>query len=147
MKRRNKQNRRGWRYLAVGLMILASIPTWAGGVKVIANSSVRTDSVSLAELKSIYLQEKNSLSDGSHVQPVVAKGGAVHEMFLKDYLDKSDPALQIYYRSLVFTGKGSMPKLVQSDAEMLAYVAKTKGAIGYVSASASVGGVKVLEVK
>ena len=40
-----------------------------------------------------------------------------------------------------------MPKTVAVDAEVVAYVAKTKGAIGYVSAEASTTGVKVLDVK
>jgi hypothetical protein len=47
----------------------------------------------------------------------------------------------------VFTGKGSLPKTLSSDAEMVKYVSKTKGAIGYVSAASSTDGVKVLEVK
>jgi len=129
-----------------GLVLLASL-SWAGSVKVVANPSVGASSVSADELKSVFLQEKSSLSDGSHVEPVLQKGGTAHEAFLKDYLDKNDSALQTYYRSLVFTGKGSMPKAVGSDAEVVAYVAKTKGAIGYVSADASASGVKVLDVK
>lgn len=133
--------------IAVVMTIIVSAQATAGGVKIVANPSVATNSVSLAELKGIYLEENTALADGTHVQPVLAKGGSAHEMFLKQYLDKSDPALQIYYRSLVFTGRGSMPKMVQSDAEMLVYVAKTKGAIGYVSANASIEGVKVVEVK
>ena len=128
-------------------LILASTLAWAGSVKVIANSSVSASAVSSDELKSVFLEEKNSLADGSHVEPVVAKGGAVHEAFVKQYLDKSDAALQTYYRSLVFTGKGSMPKAVGSDAEMVSYVAKTKGAIGYVSPESSAEGVKTLDVK
>ena len=133
--------------MVVALAILASSVAWAGGLKIIANSSVQGKSISAAELKSVYLEEKNSLSDGTHVQPVLTKGGPSYETFVRDYLDKSDPALQIYYRSLVFTGKGLMPKLVHSDADMVAYIVKTKGAIGYVSSGASVEGVKVLEVK
>ncbi len=143
----NMKKRFSYVFIAVWMVVLVSAEATAGGVKIVANPSVAVNSVSLAELKSVYLEEKNALMDGTHVQPVLVKGGAVHEAFLKQYLDKSDPALQIYYRSLVFTGKGSMPKLVQSESEMLAYVAKTKGAIGYVSASAGVEGVKVLDVK
>jgi ABC-type phosphate transport system substrate-binding protein len=78
---------------------------------------------------------------------VLAKSGAAHEAFLNEYLGKSDSALQTYYRSLVFTGKGSMPKALGSDAEVAAYVAKTKGAIGYVSAGSSSEGAKTLQVK
>ena len=40
-----------------------------------------------------------------------------------------------------------MPKQLASDAEVVAYVARTKGAIAYVSAGASTAGVKTLDVK
>ena len=116
-------------------------------LKVIANSSVASNSVSADDLKAVFLQEKSSLSDGSRVVPVLAKGGQAHETFVKQYLGKTEDALMTYYRSLVFTGKGLMPKTLASDAEVLTYVAKTKGAIGYISSSAGSEGVKVLEVK
>ncbi len=133
--------------IAGAILALASIPALAGGVKVIANSSVKADSISADELKSVYLEETNSLSDGSHVEPVLSKGGAAHEAFISQYLGKSDSALQTFYRSLVFTGKGAMPKAMGSDAEVAAYVAKTKGAIGYVSSETSTEGAKTLQVK
>ncbi len=40
-----------------------------------------------------------------------------------------------------------MPKALAADSEVVAYVARTKGAIGYVSAGAATAGVKVLDVK
>jgi len=119
----------------------------AGDLKVIANASVSESSISLDELKGVFLITKTSLHDGTHVEPVLLKAGAVHENFLKEYLGKTDSALETYYRSLVFTGKGSMPKILATDAEVEAYVAKTKGAIGYVSAAPTTAGVKSLEVK
>jgi ABC-type phosphate transport system substrate-binding protein len=119
----------------------------AADLKVIANASVSASSVSADELKGVFLATKTSLSDGSHVEPVLEKGGPTHEAFLKEYLGKTDAALQTYYRSLVFTGKASMPKTLGVDAEVVAYVAKTKGAIGYVGAGATTAGVKTLEVK
>jgi predicted outer membrane repeat protein len=130
-----------------GAVVLSAVTASAAGVKVIANSSVSGGAISADELRSVFLEEKNSLSDGTHVEPVLAKGGAAHDAFLKDYLGKNDAALQTYYRSLVFTGKGSMPKIAGSDAEVAAYVAKTKGAIGYVSGDADAAGAKTLEVK
>lgn len=119
----------------------------AADLKVIANTSVGATSVSVDELKGVFLATKTTLSDGSHVEPVLAKGGPTHEAFLKEYLGKSDSALQTYYRSLVFTGKASMPKMLGAEAEVVAYVAKTKGAIGYVSSAVGAAGVKTLEVK
>jgi ABC-type phosphate transport system substrate-binding protein len=119
----------------------------AADFKIIANASVGASSVSAEELKGVFLATKTSLSDGSHVEPVLEKSGATHEAFVKEYLGKTDAALQTYYRSLVFTGKASMPKTLGADAEVVAYVAKTRGAIGYVSAGTSTAGVKTLEVK
>ena len=133
-------------FTAAGCM-LAVQSARAADVKVIANPSVGASSVSADELKGIFLATKTSLGDGSHVEPVLEKGGAVHESFVKEYLGKTDAALETYYRSLVFTGKGSMPKTLAGDAEVVAYVAKTKGAMGYVGSGASTAGVKVLEVK
>jgi hypothetical protein len=115
-------------------------------IKVIANSSVSSSSISAGELKDVFLLTKNSLG-GGHAEPVLEKSGVTHQAFIKEYLGKTDSALQTYYRSLVFTGKASMPKILGADAEVVAYVAKTKGAIGYVSASAATEGVKTLEVK
>ncbi len=127
--------------------LLSAQTARAADLKVIANPSVGASSVSADELKGVFLATKTSLSDGSHVEPVLEKDGPVHEAFVKEYLGKTDAALQTYYRSLVFTGKASMPKTLGADAEVVAYVAKTKGAIGYVGAGASTAGVKTLEVK
>ena len=127
-------------------LIAGPMCAWAADVKVIANNSVSSSSVSSGDLQAVFLLDKDSLG-GNHVEPVLEKGGPAHEAFLKEYLGKSDSALQAFYRSLVFTGKGSMPKSVGSDAEVVAYVAKTKGAIGYVSSATAADGVKTLEVK
>jgi TonB family protein len=132
--------------VAAGLMIFAPAISLAGDVKVIANSSVKADTISTAELKRVFLEEKNSLADGTHVEPVLQKGGPAHAAFLEEYLGRSEDDLQMYYRTLVFTGRGSMPKAFGSDAEVVAYVARTRGAIGYVSSAASVGGVKTLAI-
>jgi hypothetical protein len=40
-----------------------------------------------------------------------------------------------------------MPRTVGSDAEVVSFVVKTKGAIGYISSSAIAPGTKTLEVK
>jgi ABC-type phosphate transport system substrate-binding protein len=134
-------------YFVFAALALGVATASAADLKVIANSSVGATSVSSDELKGVFLATKSSLSDGSHVEPVLLKGGAIHEAFLKDYVGKSDSALETYFRSLVFTGKGSMPKQFATDAEVVAYVEKTKGAIGYVSAATPTANAKVLEVK
>lgn len=130
--------------VANGLILLASLHAVAGDVKVIANSSIKSDTISFGEIKRIFLLEANSLDDGTHVEPVLRKGGRSHEAFLREFLDTNDDTLRAYYGTLVFTGKGSMPRELSSDTEVVGYVARTKGAIGYVSTETSTEGVKTL---
>jgi ABC-type phosphate transport system substrate-binding protein len=116
-------------------------------VTVVANSSVGASEISADDLKRVFLGAKSSLSDGSAVEPVLQQAGATHEAFLKEYVGKTDAALRNHFKSLVFTGKGSMPKSFGSDADIVAYVARTKGAIGYVGNAAAATGVKRIAVK
>jgi ABC-type phosphate transport system substrate-binding protein len=122
-------------------------PVAAADIQVIANPSVKSASVSVDELKNVFLGNTTSLSDGSKVEPVLAESGAAHDEFLKDVVGKSGPALKNHLKTLVFTGKGSMPKSFASEADIVKYVAKTPGAIGYVSAAADASGVKKVSLK
>jgi TonB family protein len=124
--------------------MLGPFPVLASDFKLIANSSLKADTVSAEELKKIFLEESSSLSDGTHVEPVLESDGPVHRAFLQQCLGRSSDDLQTYYRALVFTGRGSMPKELSSDAGVVAYVARTRGAIGYVSIATSTEGVKTL---
>jgi TonB family protein len=130
--------------LAAVTVLLGCACALASEVKVIANSSVKVETISAAELRKVFLEERISLSDGTHVEPVLEKDGPVHEAFLRECLGGTNDDLQSYYRALVFSGRGSMPKELGSDEEVVAYVEKTRGAIGYVSARTNVDGVKTL---
>src|SRR5258707_13370853 len=97
------------------LVFFATGLSCAADIKVIANLSVTATQVSTGDLKRIFLGTDTSL-EGCRVVPVFGKSGAAHEAFLKEYLGKTDAALSIYYRSLVFTGKAFMPTMLASDA-------------------------------
>jgi hypothetical protein len=101
-------------------------------VIIIANKSVKSSEVTAGDLKDVFNGDKTSFSDGSHVAPVTLKEGAVHDAFLKKYVGKGDAAFRAAWRSLVFSGQGSMPKTFDTEAALIDYVAATPGAIGYV---------------
>jgi TonB family protein len=134
-----------WSPIAL-LLTVTPIPVLAGGPKVIANASVKADAISVVELRSVFLEERNTLSVGSHVSPVLEKSGAVHAAFVREFLEQNDDSLQRYYRGLAFTGTGFIPKATQSDVEMVEYVAKTRGAVGYVDSETNTQGVKTLTI-
>ena len=118
----------------------------AADMKMIANNSVAASEISVDEIRAVFLITKTSLSDGSAVEPVLMTSGPAHRAFLS-YVGKTDATLSAYLRGLVFTGKASMPKTLDSDAAVVAYVARTKGAVGYISASAPAEGTKTLAIK
>jgi hypothetical protein len=118
----------------------------AADFQVVASKDVAADSISTDELKRIFMLSKNSIG-ATKVTPVVQKAGAAHDAILKECLGMSPDELQTHYKSLVFTGKAVAPKAVASDAEVISFVAMSKNAVGYVSATAITMGVKKLEVK
>ena len=133
--------------LAAGFFVTgAGIYLLAEDVYIVANSKVIADSISKEELKNVFLLRTRTLKDGSVVQPVLQKSGLAHDDFLRQYLERDSQEIRTYYQGLVFTGKAEMPRQLNSDAEVVAYVARTKGAIGYIGSESATAGVKVLRV-
>jgi TonB family protein len=131
--------------MLAGLMAVAWQRAPRQVFKVIANRAVPADEISPAELRSIFLEQTLRFA-GTSVEPVIEMSGPTSDAFLKEYVGRDVDGLQMYYRTLVFNGRGSMPKTLGSDAEVVAYVTKTKGAIGYVSASSNTDNVKTLAI-
>jgi ABC-type phosphate transport system substrate-binding protein len=135
------------RLLLLAVLVFATTAVFADDVAVIVNSSAKVSEVSSSDLRDVFNGEKTSLAGGVHVSPVTLKGGPAHEAFLKTHVGKSDSAFRASWRSLVFTGQGTMPKTFETEAALIDYVAATPGAIGYVSRSANRDKVKTLVVK
>jgi ABC-type phosphate transport system substrate-binding protein len=114
---------------------------------VIANPSVKSSDVSKSDLRDVFTGAASSFKDGSHVTPVLLKAGAANDEFLSAYVGKADGPFKAGWRSLVFSGQASMPKSMESDAAVVAYVSQTPGAVGYIGKSSPHDGVKVLAVK
>jgi len=96
--------------LAVMATILGAATALAADFKVIANPSVSASTVSSEELKGIFLITRTSLGDGSHVEPVLEKSGAVHETCLKQYLGKPIPPYRLITATCYSPEKGRCPK-------------------------------------
>jgi ABC-type phosphate transport system substrate-binding protein len=133
-------------FICAAMTVALAAPAAATDVQVIAHPGVSVAELSVADLKEIFLGSKTEVGGGA-VQPVFEQSGTAHDEFLKTYLGKSDAALRTHFKTLVFTGKGSQPKAFATDAEVLKFVASTKGAIGYVSGSADTAGAKKIQVK
>jgi ABC-type phosphate transport system substrate-binding protein len=116
-------------------------------VIVIANPSVKTAEISKNDLRDLFTGSATALPGGGKVVPILLKAGTVYEEFLQVYIGKSDAVYRAGWRSLVFSGEGSMPKTLDSDAAVVEFVAHNTGAIGYISKATPHEGVKVLAVR
>lgn len=136
------------RLLFVALLVMASLCSLRGSAQVIviANPSVKSADVSKDALRDVFNGASSSFKDGSRVVPVLMKDGPTHQAFLSEFVGKSDSAFKAGWRSLVFSGQGSMPKSMESDAAVVEYVVHNPGAIGYIDKATPHDGVKTLHV-
>ncbi len=119
----------------------------AADYQLIANPDAGTATVSKEEAKNILLGNKSKWDNGTVIRLAVLSDGPTHDKVINDITARTADQFGKYWKKQVFTGKGVMPETMADDAAMIAYVAKTPGAFGYVSGDAKPEGVKVLTVQ
>lgn len=118
----------------------------ADDLLVIVNPDNTISSIQTKDLQRIYLGKKTMWEDGSSIVTVMPKEGAVHDTFIEDYLDRSVQRFATYWRQMVFTGKGLPPKSFVQESDLVDFVARTPGSMGFASASSVTTEVRVISV-
>jgi ABC-type phosphate transport system substrate-binding protein len=113
-------------------------------IVVVANESVRVDTLEVVELQRIYLSKRTRWPDDTRIVATMLKDGPVHRSFVEDILDRGLSKFATYWKQIVFTGQGVPPKSFGSEEELLDYVARTPGAIGYISTRPRAEGVHIV---
>jgi len=101
-------------------------------VIIIANRNVPENTLSRKEIKEIFLGKRVQWGDHSRIHAATLRDAGIHKMFLKQYLEKSRAKWKRYWKRMIFTGRGMPPVSLGAEAEMLAYIAETESAVGYV---------------
>jgi ABC-type phosphate transport system substrate-binding protein len=121
--------------IGVLLLLLVSNPANAEAV-FIHNPDLQGEDFSTDSLLHIYAMHKKLWSDGTPVRVFSLPTNSVtHREFVNKYLHMQPFQLNRLWHRLVFSGTGSAPKQVASDAQMLEIVKTTPGAVGYVDSS------------
>ncbi|NOY63240.1 MAG: phosphate ABC transporter substrate-binding protein [Gammaproteobacteria bacterium] len=132
--------------IVLSLLFMVITGQAVADVAVVANKGIGVDSISAKEAKKVWLGKTKSLG-GTSVKPAdLPKGNASRDHFYSHVVKKSEKKLKAYWAKIVFSGKGSPPKPLGSDAEVVSWVASTPGAVGYVDSTAADDSVKVLMV-
>ena len=118
------------------------------GFVVIVNPDNPTSSIARNALSDIMLKKVTKWSDGQTAKPVDRDAGSfVRGRFSQMVHRKSVAAIKSYWQQQIFSGRAVPPVELRSDAEVVAHVQRTYGAVGYVASSASLGGTKALTVR
>jgi ABC-type phosphate transport system substrate-binding protein len=134
--------------LAALLLAAAPASALAADPVVVVHPSNPATSLTRREVVRYFLRQSSDWPTGEHVRPVdQSKSSPVRQTFSSELLGKSIDAVEQYWIQAVFAGRAVPPLEKRGDAEVLAYVRDNPGAIGYVSAGASLDGVKRLPVR
>ncbi|MEW6079640.1 MAG: hypothetical protein AB1724_17670 [Thermodesulfobacteriota bacterium] len=138
------------------LLLLAAITVLASPVKpvsaqsetiyVIANLNVPDSALSKSELQNVYLGKKDKWSDNQKINFTELNSGPCHEAFLQQHVGRTDFQFQNYWKKQIFTGQGQPPRGFDAEADLIDYVSKTSGAIGYSCTKPDSAKVKILTI-
>jgi ABC-type phosphate transport system substrate-binding protein len=136
------------RLLIIFALLLALVVSARAADEVfIVNPQGADAELSVDNLKAVLLGTKTKWDGGGLIKLAVLTAGPVHDKVIQDHTQRSADQFDKYWKKLVFTGKGFMPMQAADEAALIDYVAKTPGALGYVSAASVTDRVKVIPVK
>jgi len=88
-------------------------------------------------ISKLFLGKAKSFSDGNQAVPInQEESSSARKEFDSNVLSKSGSQLKAYWSKLIFTGKGSPPKEVSNDSDVIDLISKNPSMIGYVDAAA-----------
>lgn len=112
---------------------------------VVIGNPAGPDSITLDQVRDIYLNRSKALPGGQRAVPYeLAEGNATRDAFHSAVTGRSNAQLKAFWSQQVFTGKGQPPQEVGTEAAMKSSVASTPGSIGYIDAAEVDGSVKVI---
>ncbi|MDA8139592.1 MAG: hypothetical protein M0036_13160 [Desulfobacteraceae bacterium] len=132
--------------LWVCLLVANAKPAAAEDFVVVAHKDLGVNTVTSAELESIFLGKMSTWSSGEKVTIAILDEDATLEKFLAKYVHKTASQFNNYWKQMVFTGKAGMPDTFKTPAEIISFVGSHPGAISFVPAAAASGAVKTLTV-
>ena len=116
--------------------------------QIVCNPNNPTAVVDRQFVQDAFLKKVRSWPTGDGTHPVdLAPGSAVRRHFSKEVLRRPVEAVRIFWQQRIFAGRDLPPPEVRSDDEVIRFVLRDRGAIGYVSGDAALNGAKVLSVK
>lgn len=130
--------------LIVSMMSCFALNTAFADVAVIVHKS-NTDTISTDDIVKIFLGKQSTFPGGDEAVPINLTGGNItREGFDATVLGKNGRQMKAYWSKLVFTGKGTPPKEVETEMQMLQLITNNPSMIGYIDSDKLSPEVKVI---
>lgn len=133
--------------ILIALMVVMIGNSYAQSYKVIVNNSNSISSLSKKEVSDLFMKKTTKWSSGVTVAPVdLVANSSVREAFSLSIHNKAVSAIRNYWQQAAFSGAATAPPEKSNDNEVIEYVKKNPGAIGYISSGTSADGVKTISI-
>jgi ABC-type phosphate transport system substrate-binding protein len=134
--------------LLASALSAAAHPADAPSFVVIVNTA-NAATLTRDELANIFMKRITRWDD--HAVPILVvdalPDSPVREAFSRAVLHRGVGAMEAYWQQQIFSGRDVPPVQKETDAEVVAFVRRNPGALGYVSGDARLDGVRVLPWK
>ncbi|MEX1222393.1 MAG: phosphate ABC transporter substrate-binding protein [Idiomarina sp.] len=129
--------------LSAFILILLTFQAQAGTSVIVHPSN--SFSLTADDVTRLFTGRSKTFPDGRTAVPVnLTEAVAVRAAFDEKVLGRSSSQIKAHWSKLLFTGKGTPPKEVDSDQEVIDLVKSNPNIIGYISSENATGDVKVL---
>jgi len=108
-------------------------------IAVIANTASASSSLSVKDVKKIFLGKNNSMTPVDQ-----SEGSATRNTFYQKAAKKDESQMKAYWSKMIFSGKAVPPEIAADDAAVKAWVAGNKNGVGYIDSGSVDETVKVL---
>ena len=148
-----KLGRAGACALALFLLAIGASAPVAGaatppGLVVIVNTARPQTSLSRSFVAAVFLKKTTVWDDGATVRPVDLRPDApIRTAFSDQILQRPLGAVRMYWEQRIFSGRDVPPIELDSEDAVVQYVATHPDAIGYVSSTTRLAGVKAVGIQ
>jgi ABC-type phosphate transport system substrate-binding protein len=137
---------------SLGILMALGIALWvsaqSSSFKVVVHPDNPATSMSAKDVSRYLLKKVTRWNEGGFseaVSPIdLDSKSPIREAFSKEVHGRSAASIESFWNRQIFSGENVPPPEAASDADVVAHVRSTRGAIGYVSADANASGVKVV---
>ncbi|MFQ5559654.1 MAG: hypothetical protein ACE5FU_03575 [Nitrospinota bacterium] len=120
--------------LLLATLALLSFELAEAEVLIVVNKKNSVEEMSLKELQNIYLMKKRTWADGTQILPLdLFKKTALRKSFSNGMLKKTPSKMARFYFKRAVSGGGQPPRTYSTEEEIVDFIVRNPGAIGYIS--------------